>query len=50
MQLEDSWYTEVKEGIEGGVVTAPKYVGYIIDNDGLMRYNQCVYISTNEEV
>ena len=50
MELAYSLYNQVRVRIEGGAFVVPKYVGYTIENDGLMRYNQLMYILINEEV
>ena len=48
MQLADRWYKEVRTEIERGAVDVPKFVGYMMDSDELMRYNQHMYIPENK--
>jgi hypothetical protein len=38
IQHDDDWYKEVKENIGRDTMLVPRFEGYTLDNDGLMRY------------
>ena len=45
MQLqEDSWYFEVTTNLQSGRQLDPKYEGYSLEVDGLLRYQGRMYI------
>jgi len=39
LQRDDDWYKEVKDNIIQDTVMVPRFEGYTLDNDRLMRYN-----------
>jgi hypothetical protein len=50
IQIDDDWYKEVKENIGQDTMMVPKFEGYTLDNDGLMRYNNRIYVPPNDEL
>jgi hypothetical protein len=50
IQFEDDWYKEVKENVRQDTMMVPKFEGYTLDNDGLLRYNNIIYIPPNNEL
>jgi hypothetical protein len=50
LQINDDWYKEVKENIEQDTMMVPKFEGYTLDNDRLMRYNNRIYVPPNDEL
>jgi hypothetical protein len=50
IQFDDDWYKEVKENIGQDTMMVPKFEGYTLDNDRLMRYNNQIYIPPNDEL
>jgi hypothetical protein len=50
IQFDDDWYKEVKEIIEQDTMMVPRFEGYTLDNDGLMRYNNRIYVPPNEKL
>jgi hypothetical protein len=50
LQRDDDWYKEVKEFIEKNTMLVPKFEGFTMGNDGLMRYNNQIYVSANDEL
>ena len=49
-QRDDDWYKEVKEFIEQETMLVPKFEGFTLDNDILMRYNNHIYVPPNDEL
>jgi hypothetical protein len=39
IQRNDDWYKEVKEIIRHNTILVPKFEGFTLENDELMRYN-----------
>jgi hypothetical protein len=50
IQFDDDWYKEVKETIEQDTMMVPKFEGYILDKDELMRYNNQIYIFPSDKL
>jgi len=50
LQLEDEWYKEVKSYIENEVMWIPKFDGYSLDDNGLLRFYGRIYVPSNEEI
>jgi hypothetical protein len=50
LQHDDDWYKEVKEFIRQNTMLVPKFEGFTVDNDGLMRYNNQIYLPPNDEL
>jgi hypothetical protein len=50
IQFDDDWYKEVKETIEQDTMMVPKFEGYILDKDELMRYNNQIYVSPRDKL
>jgi hypothetical protein len=44
LQHDDDWYKEVKEFIRKITMMVPKFEGFTVDNDGLMIYNNQIYV------
>jgi hypothetical protein len=38
LQCDDDWYKEVKDFIGQNTMMVPKFEGFIVDNDGLLRF------------
>jgi hypothetical protein len=50
IQINDDWYKEVKENIRQDTMMVPRFEGYTLDNDELMRYNNRIYVLPNGEL
>jgi hypothetical protein len=50
LQIDDDWYKDVKNSIGQDTMMVPKYEGYSLENDGLLRFNGKIYIPPNEEL
>jgi hypothetical protein len=50
IQFDDDWYKEVKENIGQETMMVPRFEGYTLDNDGLMRYNNKICVLPNDEL
>jgi hypothetical protein len=49
LQRDDDWYTEVKDFIEKNTMMVPRYEGYSLDSDGLLRFRGRIYVPPNDE-
>jgi hypothetical protein len=45
---DEDWYKEVKENIRQDTMLVQKFEGY--ENDGLMRYNNWIYVPHNDDL
>jgi hypothetical protein len=50
LQRNDDWYKKVKEFIGQNTIMVPKFEGFTVENDGLMRYNNHIYVLPNDEL
>jgi hypothetical protein len=50
IQIDDDWYKEVKENIGQDTMMVPKFEGYTLENDRLLRYTNIIYVPPNEEL
>jgi hypothetical protein len=50
IHIDDDWYKEVKENIGQDTMMVPRFEGYTLDNDGLMRYSNRIYVPPNDEL
>ena len=50
LQIDDDWYKNVKDSIGQDTITVPKYEGYSLDNDGLLRFNKRIFVPPNDEL
>jgi hypothetical protein len=50
IQFDEDWYKEVKKNIGQDTMLVPMFEGYTLDNNGLMRYNNQIYVPTNDEL
>jgi hypothetical protein len=50
LQIDDDWYKEVKKNIGQDVMMVPRYEGYSLDDDGLLRFNKRIYVPPNDEL
>jgi hypothetical protein len=50
IQHDDYYYQEVKEFIRQNTMLIPKFEGITVDNDGLKRYNNQIYVPPNDEL
>jgi hypothetical protein len=48
--LGDSWYLKVTSNLQNGRQLDPKYEGYNLETDGLLRYRGRMYIPENEDI
>ena len=48
--LRDSWYLEVTSNLQNGRQLDPKYEGYNLETDGLLRYQGRMYIPENGDI
>jgi hypothetical protein len=50
LQIDDDWYKEVKDNIRQDTMMIPRYEGYSLDSDELLRYNGRIYVPPNDEM
>jgi hypothetical protein len=50
IKCDDDWDKEVKENIRQDTMLLPKFEGYTLENDELMRYNNRIYVPPNDEL
>ena len=50
LQKDNPWYQEVKNELENEQMTTPKYEGYSLDQNGLLRYNRRIYVHENDDM
>ena len=50
LQLNNEWYKEVKVELENEVMKVPKYEGYTLEDDKLLRFNKRIYVPPNDEI
>jgi hypothetical protein len=50
LQGDDDWYKEVKENIRRDTMLVPRFKGYTLDNNRVMRYNNHIYVPPNDEL
>jgi hypothetical protein len=46
----DSWYLKVTSNLQSGRQLDPKYEGYSLETDGLLRYRGRMYIPENGDI
>jgi hypothetical protein len=46
----DSWYLEVTSNLQSGGQLDPKYEGYSLESDGLLRYRGRMYIHEDGDI
>jgi hypothetical protein len=46
----DSWYLKVTSNLQSGRQLVPKYEGYSLETDGLLRYRGRMYIPENGDI
>ena len=49
-QYDDDWYEEVKNFIGQNTMMVPKFEGFIVDNDRLLRFKGRIYVLPNDEL
>jgi hypothetical protein len=50
LQIDNDWYKEVKTNTGQYTLMVSKFEGYYFDNDGLLRYNDRIYVPPNDEL
>ena len=50
LQIDDDWYKEFQDNIRQNTMMVPKFEGYSLDNDGLLRYNNQIYVAPNDNL
>jgi len=50
LQHDDDWYKEVQDFIRQNTMIVPRYEGYSLDNDGLLRFRGRIYVPPNDEL
>jgi hypothetical protein len=50
LQIDDEWYKEVKDNIKQDTKMIPRYEGYHLDSDIILRYNGRIYVPPNDEL
>jgi hypothetical protein len=50
LQRDNDWYKEVKDFIGQNTMMVPKFEGFIMDNDRLLRFKNQIYVPTNDEL
>jgi hypothetical protein len=50
LELDDDWYKEVKGFIGQNTMMVPRYEGFSLDSDGLLRCRSRIYVPPNDEL
>jgi hypothetical protein len=50
LQHNDDWYKEVKDFIGQNTMMEPRFEGFTLDDDGLLRFKNRIYVSPNDEL
>jgi hypothetical protein len=50
LKIDGEWYKEVKYNIRQDTVIIPRYEGYYLDSDELLRYNSRIYVPPNDKM
>jgi hypothetical protein len=50
LQRDDDWYKEVKDFIGQNPMMVPKFEGFTMDNDELLRFKIRIYVPPNDEL
>jgi hypothetical protein len=50
LHIDDDWYKDIKSNIGQDTMMVPKYEGYLLDNDGLLRFNGKIYVPPSDEL
>jgi hypothetical protein len=50
LQCNDDWYKEVKDFIGQKTMMVPKFEGFTMDNDGLLRFKSRIYVPPNDKL
>jgi hypothetical protein len=50
LQRDNDWYKEVKDFIRQNTMMVPKFEGFTMDNDGLLRFRNRIYVPPNDEL
>jgi hypothetical protein len=50
LHRNDDWYKEVKDFIGQNIMMVPKFQGFTVDNDGLLRFKNQIYVPPNDEL
>jgi hypothetical protein len=50
LQFVNEWSNEVKDNIRQDTMKVPNYEGKSIESDGLLGYNNIIYVPTNDKL
>jgi hypothetical protein len=50
LQCDDDWYKEVKDFIRQNTMMVPKFEGFTMDNNELLRFKCLIYVPLNDEL
>jgi hypothetical protein len=50
LQRDDEWYKEVKDFIGQNAMIVPRFEGFTLDDDGLLRFKNWIYVPPNDEL
>ena len=50
LQHDDDWYKEVKDFIGQKKMMVPKFEGFTLENDGLLRFKNRIYVPPNDKL
>jgi hypothetical protein len=50
LQSDDDWYKEVKDFIGQKTMMVPRFEGFMLDDDGLLRFKNRIYVPSNDEL
>jgi hypothetical protein len=50
LQCDDDWYKEVKDFIRQNTMMVPKFEGFTMENDRLLRFKSRIYVPPNYEL
>jgi hypothetical protein len=50
LQRDDDWYKGVEDFIRQNTMMVPRYEGFTIDSDGLLRFKGRIYVPPNDEL
>jgi hypothetical protein len=50
LQCDDDWYKEVKDFTGQNKMMAPRFEGFMLDNNGILRFKNQIYVPPNDEL
>ena len=50
LQRDDDWYKEVEDFIGQNTMMVPRFKGFTLDDDGLLRFKNQIYVPPNDDL